>query len=330
VLHSDSLASPRMSAAFADHATVHPPVSVPKRMASGIWRQGSRSATCPEGPRLDGQVALVTGGTRGIGLETSRGLALRGAEVISASRDAANGTRAAEAMRAELGVPVQFAPLDLGDLRCMPETLDHLRTLLGGRRLSVVVANAGLWPTRHACSAQGHEIAFATNVLGHHALLRGALERGLLADGARVVVVTGDIYVMSNGCSSDYSYQGPRGGQRAYCRSKLGNLWLARELARRHPELRVHAVHPGVIASELGASNAGIVGAIKRALMISPEQGAQTSLFCATQPDLESGTYYHNVLGRVVLRRDDPASDDVKSAALWDRVEELCSQVPTL
>lgn len=315
-----------MSTAFADRVTVHPPVSVPQRMARCMWRQSSRSATCPQLPRLDGLVALVTGGSRGIGLETTRGLALRGAEVVSASRDEASGMRVAEAIRAELGVPVHFAPLDLGDLLSIRQTLDYLRRLLAGRSLSVVVANAGMWPTRHTCSAQGHELAFATNVLGHHALLRGALELDLVADGARVVVVTGDLYIMSSNCSSDYSYRGRLGGQRAYCRSKLGNLWYARELARRHPKMRVHAVHPGVIDSELGGRSAGIVGAIKRALMLSPEQGAQTSLFCATQPDLESGTYYHNVLGRVLLRPDDPASDDIKSAALWDLVEELGSR----
>jgi dehydrogenase/reductase SDR family protein 13 len=236
--------------------------------------------------------------------------------------------RVSEAIRAELGVPVHSAPLDLGDLLSIPRTLDRLRSLLAGRSLSIVVANAGIWPTRHTCSPQGHELAFATNVLGHHALLRGALELDLLADRARVVVVTGDIYIMSSNCSSDYSYRGRLGGQRAYCRSKLGNLWYVRELARRHPEMRIHAVHPGVIGSELGGSNAGIAGAIKRVLMLSPEQGAQTSLFCATQPDLGSGTYYHNVLGRVVLHPDDPAADDVKSAALWDLVEELCSQEP--
>jgi retinol dehydrogenase-12 len=268
----------------------------------------------------------VTGGTRGIGLETTRGLALRGAEVVSASRDEASGMRVAGALRAALGVPVHFAPLDLGDLGSIPRTLDRVQGLLAGRRLAVVVANAGVWPTRHARSAQGHELAFATNVLGHHALLRGALELDLLADRSRVVVVTGDIYIMSSDCSSDYSYRGRFGGQQAYCRSKLGNLRYARELARRHPELRVHAVHPGVVASELAGSGAGIVGVFKRTAMLSPEQGAQTSLFCATQPDLESGTYYHNVLGRVVLHPDDPAANEVESAALWDRLEELCSK----
>ena len=66
-----------------------------------------------------------------------------------------------------------------------------------------------------------------------------------------------------------------------------------------------------------------LAGAFKRAVLLSPEQGAQTSLFCATQPDLESGSYYHNVLGRVVLHPDDPAANEAESAALWDRVEEL-------
>ena len=293
-----------------------------------MWRQGASTALCPETPRLDGQLALVTGGARGIGLETSRGLARRGAEVISASRGEAHGTRSAEALTAEHGVPAHFVALDLADLRSVPHTLDRLRERLAGRRLSMLIANAGLWPTRYATSAQGYEIAFATNVLGHHALIRGALERDLLADAARVVVVTGDIYVTARRCTSDYVYEGVRGGQRAYCRSKLGNLWYTREFARRRPELRVHAVHPGVIASELGGPNTGVVGAVKRALMLAPERGAETSLFCATQPGLPSGSYYHNVLGRVELHPDDPASDEAQAAALWDRLEALAPSDP--
>ncbi len=316
-----------MNGSFADRVTHHPPTSVARRMAACLWRQSARTAECPPTPGLEGRIALVTGGSRGIGLATSRGLAARGAELVSASRGEAAGKRVAEEIRAESGVPAHFVPLDLGDVARIPQALDRLETLLAGRLLDVLVANAGLWPTRHGLSAQGHEIAFATNVLGHQALVQGALERGLLADGARVVIVTGDIYIMASECTPDYAYRGALGGQLAYCRSKLGNLWCVRELARRHPELSVHAVHPGVIASELGGSNAGPVGAVKRALMLSLEQGAQTSLFCATQHGLESGSYYHNVLGRVELRPDDPAADAAKAAKLWQQLEQLRSDV---
>ncbi len=300
--------------ADAGRVTLEPPLSVPARMRHCMWRQRSRSLVCPATPRLDGQRALVTGGGRGIGLETTRGLTARGARVISASRSA-HGEH----------VPAGFAALDLADLASVERCLDDLAEALGSARLDVVVANAGLWPTRYAESAQGHEIAFATNVLGHHALVRGLQARRLLADDARIVVVTGDIYIMARDCTPDYRYRGAYGGQLAYCRSKLGNLWWVRALARREPGLRVHAAHPGVVASELGGSHRAIA-AVKRALLLSLEGGAQTSLFCATQPGLASGTYYHNTLGRVELRPDDPAADAAKAEALWEQLESLSAR----
>jgi retinol dehydrogenase-12 len=307
---------------FADRVSHHPSTRTLPRVLRCMWRQARANPTCPPS-RIDGQIALVTGGSRGIGLETSRGLAARGAEVVSAARREEAGKRMVEALRSEYGRPAHFLPLDLADLATLPRTLDRLEAVLAGRPLKILVANAGLWPRRFERSAQGHEIAFATNVLGHSALIRGALERGLLAEGCRVVVVTGDIYIMATECSPDFVHRGALGGQQAYCRAKLGNLWYVRELARRQPSLRVHAVHPGVVASELGGASTGPALAIKRALMLSPEQGAQTSLFCATQPGLASGTYYHNVLGRVELGPTDPASDTKRAGELWALLEQL-------
>jgi len=94
------------------------------------------------------------------------------------------------------------------DVARISDSLDRFEAVLQGRRPDVLVANAGLWPTRHAFSAQGHEIAFATNVLGHHALVQGAIDRGLLSGSARILVVTGDIYVMSSDCTADHRYRG--------------------------------------------------------------------------------------------------------------------------
>ena len=306
---------------FLDRTTHHPPTSIARRMALCIRQQPKRNPSCPD-HRIDGRVALVTGGGRGIGLETSRGLARRGAEVVMASRGAEAGGRAAAALAEEAGRPAWHLPLDLGDLASIEVALDLLAERLDGRRLDILVANAGLWPQRFRRSEQGHELAFATNVLGHHALLREARSRGLVADGERIVMLTGDIYIMSRACTADYRFRTPLGGQLAYCRSKLGNLWLAQEWTRHAPDWNVQAVHPGVIASGLGGGGAP-VRAIKRTMLLSVEAGAQTSLFCATQPGLESGGYWHNTLGRVELAPDDPGADTAAAKQLWEEVERL-------
>ncbi|MEM9177081.1 MAG: SDR family NAD(P)-dependent oxidoreductase [Myxococcota bacterium] len=312
-----------MAEDYALRTTERPSTRGLARLVAGLRGQRARVAWCPETPRLDGAVALVSGGSRGIGWATSLGLAARGAEVVSASRGREAGHRLTEAIAARSWAPAHAVELDLSAPDSIAAALDALEKILAGRRLDVLVANAGLWPSRYGTSAEGFEIAFATNVLGHHRLLAGARARGLLADGARVVIVTGDIYILSGECTPDYRYRGALGGQLAYCRSKLGNLWYARELARRDATLRVHAVHPGVIASELAGPNVGWIGRIKRAVLLSIEEGAQTSLFCATQPGLASGTYYHNVLGRMELAPSDPAADDARAGALWEWLEAV-------
>ena len=314
-----------MTPSFADRTTESPPTAFLPRMARCLWRQGAHTAHCPDEPTLEGRRALVTGGARGIGLETSRGLAARGAELVVASRGEPAGKRAAEELQRDHGPRAAFAPLDLADLGSVPRALDAIETATGGAALDIVVANAGLWPTRHALSAQGHEIAFATNVLGHHALVRGLEERGLLAEDGRLVFVTGDIYILCSDCTPDYAYRGALGGQLAYCRSKLGNLWMAGELARRHPRWSVFAVHPGVVATELGGGGRLAVAA-KRTMMISPAEGAQTSLFCATQPGLESGSYVHNTMGRMQLSAKDPGADRGKAARLFEQVDALVGE----
>jgi len=290
-----------------------------------MWRQGARSLVCPETPRLDGQHALVTGGSQGVGLGTCRGLLQRGARVIMASRSAAKGEQACAQLRGELGAdaPVSFLSLDLSDLSRVREAAATLATQPGGQRLDVLICNAALWPRRHDVSSQGHELAFATNVLGHFLLLRHLVGRHLAAD-ARVVIVTGDIYILASDCTPDYRYRTPLGGMLAYCRSKLGNLWLARELQRRQPELRVRAAHPGVVATSLGGARRGLADAFSRRMMLDVAGGAQTSLYCVSQPGLPDCAYVHNVQGIMKLSDDDPACDGPRAARLWDRCETLC------
>jgi NAD(P)-dependent dehydrogenase (short-subunit alcohol dehydrogenase family) len=191
--------------------------------------------------------------------------------------------------------------------------------------VDVLVENAGPWPQRYAQTRQGYEIAFGVNVLAHFVLRRELAAAGVLRSG-RVVMLTGDIYILASMCTPDFRWSGPVGGVRAYCRSKLGNLWIGAELARRSPGLEVAVVHPGVVATNLGGDAGALGNRLKRRIMISPELGAQMPLFCATQPGLESGGYWHNAHGRMRLAANDPARDTASAGKLWEICEALSSQ----
>jgi NAD(P)-dependent dehydrogenase (short-subunit alcohol dehydrogenase family) len=191
----------------------------------------------------------------------------------------------------------------------------------------VLVCNAGLWPQRHRTTAAGHELAFATNVLGHFVLLRSALPE-LLAPRARIVMLTGDIYVLVGDCTPEYRFRTPFGGMLAYCRSKLGNHWLALELQRREPELQVAVVHPGVVASELGGRGGALGRWLRKQLSIDLDRGAQASLYAAAAPSLPAGVYLHNTLGPIQLADDDPARDLRGARRLWDQCESFYQALP--
>jgi hypothetical protein len=138
-------------------------------------------------------------------------------------------------------------------------------------------------------------------------------------------MLTGDIYILQSACTPDYRWTGPLGGMRAYCRSKLGNLWIGAELAKRSPSLEVAVVHPGVVATHLGGEAGALASRFKQLIMISPELGAQTPLLCATQPGLESGGYWHNAHGRMRLAASDPARDAAAAGKLWETCEALAA-----
>ncbi len=298
----------------------------PVRLMTVMRNQTARTPLCPEEPRLNHRIALVTGGNSGIGFETCRGLLQRGAQVILASRDRSRTDAACEQLRKELGGETEVEPLvlDLSDLESVAQAARSLVQRLQGRKLDILIANAGIWPRKHALSAQGHEIAFATNVLGHHLLIRRLLSGQHLVESARLVILTGDIYILTKQCTADYTYRTQFGGMLAYCRSKLGNLWVGAQLHSRFPELQVFMVHPGVVASRLGVNDRTSAHPYAGGPQMSCELGAQTPLVCATQPNLETGGYYHNTFGLVQFKPKDPALDAAKAQALWETAEKLC------
>jgi NAD(P)-dependent dehydrogenase (short-subunit alcohol dehydrogenase family) len=297
------------------------------RMLAASFGQARRTPRCPDLPRLDGRLAVVTGATGGIGLEIARGLARRGAALILPCRNPAKGARVVEALRSDAapGASIDLVELDLEDLVAVRRGAEEIARVAAGRPVGLLVENAGLWPQHYAQTRQALEIAFGVNVLAHFVLRRQLAATGVLRSG-RVVMLTGDIYILASACTPDYRWSGRVGGMRAYCRSKLGNLWIGAELAKRSPSLEVAVVHPGVVATNLGGDAGALGNRLKRRILISPELGAQMPLYCATQPGLESGGYWHNVHGRMRLAANDPARDAVSAARLWETCEALSSQ----
>jgi NAD(P)-dependent dehydrogenase (short-subunit alcohol dehydrogenase family) len=309
---------------------------VSRRPLTRLWqcfyKQQAKMRHCPPTPRLDGKTALVTGATSGIGRETARGLLERGAHVIMACRN----IEKAVALKAEFvasgfaASAITLVQCDLSDLQSVRAAIDEIAHLPHSQPINLLVENAGIMAADYAVSPQGHEISFATNVLGHFALRRGILEQDLRAHNARVIIVTGDIYVLSKNCTADYVWRGRLGGLQAYCRSKLGNFWIGRELQRRYPSLSVFMVHPGVVATNLGRGGDDTDNGRTRlwdGFAVTAEMGAQTLLACASQPDMCHGSYYHNVHGEAELANDDPAMNDIAACALWERCLQLSGTI---
>lgn len=298
----------------------HVPKGRFSRVMNCILGQKGETQICPETPSQGGKLALVTGGTGGIGAEIVKGLSVRGADVIAAARGKAASAQTVEQWTQPGRGQISFLPLDLGDLAGIQASIDEIARRWPGRKIDTLCANAGIWAQKYWQSKDGHEASFAINCLGHHALIRGLQAQGMLADDARIVGTTGDIYVLAKDCSENFTFKGR--GMAAYCRSKLGNLWQYRELAHRFPKLTVIAIHPGVVATNLEGSSEGLTGAIKRSIMISPKHGAQSSLIAATQ-DLPTGTYFHNKYGQMQLAEHDPAMDSAKARKFWNKLETL-------
>lgn len=286
-----------------------PPKGRHRRVISAIIGQKRRHHACPELPRLDGKRVLVTGGTAGIGEFITRSLLAQGARVTSLARGLSNATD--DILHAE------SIYMDLADPKSIVVAVEQL----GETPFDIVICNAGLVSKKAEISPSGYEKTFSVNVLGHHILYRLLMQKNMLVDNARLVITSGDIYIMENECAADIPFDGTSS---TYSRSKLGNLWQVRELSERYPNIHPIAVHPGVVASGFAGSTKGFFAWLRTKQLVSEEQGAHSSLIGATQ-DLPRGSYWHNVFGLVELSKRDPGCDASGSAKLWDQLESIAA-----
>jgi NAD(P)-dependent dehydrogenase (short-subunit alcohol dehydrogenase family) len=297
--------------------------------------------TTADVPDQRGRVAVVTGANSGLGLVVARELARAGASVVMAVRNTGKGEEAAEGIRQSAqAADVQVERLDLADLGSVRDFAARLGDRQEG--LDLLVNNAGVMALPRRTTADGFEMHFGTNHLGHFALTGLLLERLLARPEPRVVTVSSPAHRM--GRIAFDNLQGERRYWRwaAYGQSKLANLLFAYELQRRAEAaglpLRSMAGHPGYAATELQSRagddvlsvlEAGVMAVSNRLLAQDQEMGALPVLYAATVPDLPGGSYvgpdgpfeqrgYPKVVGS-----SSAARDTEKARRLWEVSEDL-------
>jgi NAD(P)-dependent dehydrogenase (short-subunit alcohol dehydrogenase family) len=292
-------------------------------------------------PTQTGKLAIVTGATGGLGYETALGLAAAGAEVILAGRNADKGSEALGRIRSHVPrAKVRFELIDLASLASIKAFADHL--LAEGRPIDILVNNAGVMaPPKRKTTADGFELQFGTNHLGHFALTGRLLPLLRASRAPRVVTVSSLMHRMGADIHFDdlqweHSYS-PNG---AYAQSKLANLLFALELQRRSDtngwRLLSNAAHPGGSSTDLisnGIGNNSLAGKISAQLVHllgqSAAAGALPILFAATALQARPGGYYgpdgfFEMRGAVAPAKISARANDANLARrLWQVSEEL-------
>lgn len=268
------------------------------------------------------KIALVTGASSGIGRVTAIELAKRGFRVFLACRPAQRTHEVVEEISAACGRDtVEWLPLDLGDFgsvrACARAFLER------DLPLHLLINNAGVAGAR-GLTRSGFELAFGINHLGHFLLTRMLTERICSSAPARVVTVASKAHYRARRIDWDALRKPTRSvsGLPEYSVSKLCNVLFSAELGRRlaGSGVNTYSLHPGVVATDIWRSAPWPLAPLIKLFMISAEDGARTTLFCATSDKTasESGSYYDNCAGRLPSAL---AQDPELAAELWKRSE---------
>jgi len=244
---------------------------------------------------LSGKVAVVTGANSGIGYETARALAEKGADVVMACRSVQKGNEAADKIRAlEPRGSVEVMQLNLADLDSVRQFVEAFNAQHD--RLDLLINNAGIMMTPYGKTAQGFEQQFGVNHLGHFALTGLLFERIKETSGSRVVTVSSTYHRLGKIDFDDlHCEEKAYGRQTAYGQSKLANLLFTYELQRKMDraglDMVAVAAHPGWSETNL-QRHAGLFDFMNRFVAQEAAMGALPTLYAATAPDVRGGDYY--------------------------------------
>ena len=288
----------------------------------------------PDKRPMTGKVVLVTGGTGGIGKATATGLAALGARVGITGRDLARAERVAAEIRTASGNPAVDA--FAADMSSQAEVRRLAVAVLAAYpRLDVLVNNVGgFWAHRHP-TVDGLEHTFAVNHLASFLLTNLLLDRLKASAPSRVVTVSS--HVQAEGRIDFDNLQSARdySGQTAYSQSKLANVMFTNELARRLKGSGVTAtcLHPGFVRTEFGAEDQAwffsVISNVVRPFLKTPAQGARSSIYLASSPDMDSVTGLFFVDGRPKAANK-VAYDPITLARLWQTSAGLVGLEPAI
>ncbi len=229
------------------------------------------------------RTAMVTGATDGIGRQTAHDLAQNhGFQVLVHGRTEQKAAETCHALKVTGLTPVW------GDFSVLAEVRGlAARVLEAAPVLDVLVNNAGVFTKERRVTVDGFEMTFQVNHLAPFALTHALLPALKAASAARIVNVSSNTHQRGKVDVKDLNFEQRFDGYSAYSSSKLMNVYVTHELARRLPQVTHCALHPGVISTKLLRNGWGSGGA-------SVIAGAKTSVFCATSPSVQNGGYYND------------------------------------
>jgi retinol dehydrogenase-12 len=278
---------------------------------------------------MQGKVCLVTGATSGIGKVTATALAAQGGAVIVAGRNQQKAEDTLHQIKSETGnESLHYLLADFADL----EQVRHLAAAFKERftRLDILVNNAGAFFNTRRKTPYGVEKTFLVNHLAPFLLTNLLLETLQESAPARIVNVSSDGHKLATMDLDDLGFKRGFSGMKAYGRSKLANIMFTYELARRLEgrDVTVNALHPGHVATDIWRTNFSIIGPALKWVMslfsLSPEEGADNSIYLASSPEVEG------VTGKYFVKREPAQSsptsyDEGLARRLWETSENLTS-----